>query len=88
MPLNHYRWIDYPADLSQKLRDKYEKLASEILKNATEPIAIVWADPEEDWTDDKGNDPPRNCLLITQHTQENDTEWGHGNNLASHKFYE
>jgi len=84
--MNHYRWIDYPKDLDPKLKARYEELADKLLKEATQPIAIAWAHEDEDWTDETGNNPERNRLLVTEHTETENGEWTYGKNLSTHKL--
>jgi hypothetical protein len=83
----NYRCINYPESFSSELKARYETLADSLETAATEPIAIIWAYEHEDWTDDNGVNPERDCLLVTQHIQQNDTEWSFGLNLSSHRLY-
>lgn len=84
----NYRSIDYPSSLSAELRERYEKLADAIEATATEPIAILWAYEDVEWTDEHGVNPERNCLLVTQHIQDGDeSEWTFGRNISTHRIY-
>ena len=83
----HYRYINYPADLDEDIKARYEQIADLFEQNATEPICLSWALEEEDWVDNRGCDPPRNCLLITKHVQDSaegvEPWWTFGDNLVS-----
>ena len=80
----NYRWINYPKDIDQRLKERYEALADKLEAEAAEPIALVWAHENEDWNDDDGI-PERNCLLVMQHIQDGD-EWSFGPTIATHRL--
>jgi hypothetical protein len=85
--MQHIRWINYPAHITPEFKAKYEVLADTLEAAATEPICLVWANPDEDWTDENGVNPDRDCLLVCQQI-ETDTpgEATYGLNLSTHKL--
>lgn len=88
--IEHYRWINYPKDISDDLKAKYETLADQIEANAKQPICLVWAYDGEDW-DDEQTRPLRDCLLVTERVEINNGDGSKdttfGRNISSHKIY-
>ena len=85
--MNNYRWIDYPSDIDDELKTRYEKIADEEIAAAISPICVVWCSDPIDWIDDDGSRPDQgDCLLVLHHVQVNEDEWTFGSFIKTIKL--